>query len=370
MDRWEQYLSSIYHDPSSPASFAGPDKLYRFVRQEGKFVLSKYKIRKWLQRQEPYSLQRPVRRSFKRNIVITIGIDDQWDVDLMDMTKFAKFNRGSNFVLMVIDIFSKFVWMRPLKDKKGESVANALKDVVLEGRTPNRIRTDKGQEFRSKQVAVLLEQRGIQHLFAQNTEIKANYVERVIKTIRSKITRYMTFKQSYNYIDSLQDFANSYNKTYHRTIGITPEKVTKSKETNLWWKMYWPKKTVPIVKSKTTRKPFRFKLGDKVRITYIRNPFTREYDEKWSGEIFKISQRILRGGLPVYRVVDFNDEEIKGTFYQSELQKVDVRDDDLWKIEKVINTRGKGRNKQYFVKWLNWPKKFNSWISAGDVNNL
>jgi hypothetical protein len=84
----------FYYDPSIPVSFAGPDKLYRFVRKNGKFVLSKYKIRKWLQRQEPYSLQRPLKRSFKRNKVIVKGIDDQWDVDLMDMTKFAKYNNG------------------------------------------------------------------------------------------------------------------------------------------------------------------------------------------------------------------------------------------------------------------------------------
>jgi len=101
--------------------------------------------------------------------------------------------------------------------------------------------------------------------------------------------------------------------------------VTKSKETELWWKMYWPKKQELVSKAKIVRKPFRFKVGDRVRITYIRNTFNREYDEKWTGKIFEIFQRILRGGLPVYRIKDFNDEEIKGTFYQSELQKTDSR---------------------------------------------
>lgn len=302
--------------------------------------------------------------------MIVTGIDDQWDVDLMDMTKFAKYNRGYNYVLVVIDIFSKYLWMRPLKDKKGESVAKGLKDILKEGRSPNRIRTDKGQEFRSRQVEALLKERNIRHLFAQNTEIKANYVERVIKTIKSKIIRYFTHKQSYDYLNDLQKFANSYNQTYHRTIGMSPDKVTKSKERNLWWKMYWPKNEKFMNKTKHVRKPFRFKVGDKVRISYIRNPFTREYDEKWTGEIFKISQKILRGGLPVYRLKDFHDEEIKGTFYQSELQKVDVANDDLWKIETILKTKGSGGNKRYFVKWLNWPKKFNSWIFARDVNNL
>ena len=79
----------------------------------------------------------------------------------------------------------------------------------------------------------------------------------------------------------------------------------------------------------------------------------------------------MRGGLLIYRLKDFRDEEINGTFYQSELQKVDVWDDDiLQKIEKILKTKGKGNNKQYFIKWLHWPKKFNSWIYVRDVNNL
>ena len=122
---------------------------------------------------------------------------------------------------------------------------------------------------------------------------------------------------------------------------MPPNKVTKCKETNLWLKMYWPKKVSTESKRKTIRKPFRSKVGDKVIITYIRNIFTRVYGEKWTGEIFRHTQRIMRGGLPIYRMQDFHDEEIKGTFYQSELQKVDVRDDDIWKIENIFEDERK-----------------------------
>lgn len=115
------------------------------------------------------------------------------------------------------------------------------------------------------------------------------------------------------------------------------------------------------------RKPFRFKVGDRVRISHLRNVFTREYDEKWSGEIFVVSERRLRGGLPVYRLKDYLNDEIKGTFYQAELQKVDVREDDEFKVEKILRTKGRGRNKQYLVKWLHWPTKFNSWVNADDM---
>lgn len=339
---WEDYLKQVYNDPVNAGSFSGPDKLYRYVRNQGKYVLSKYKIRKWLQRQEAYSLQRGVRRHFKRNRVVALGIDDQWDVDLMDMSKYAKQNDGVAFVLIVIDIFSKFLWMRPLKDKPGQSVTSAFENILRDGRRPTRIRTDKGQEFRARVFNAFLNTRSIEHLYAQNTETKANYAERVIKTIKAKVYRYITYQQSYRYVDHLQDFAANYNATYHRTIGIPPDKVTKAKETDVWWRMYWPKKTPVISKPKRVRRPFRFKVGDRVRISHLRNIFTREYDEKWSGEIFVVSERRLRGGLPVYRLKDYLNDEIKGTFYQAELQKVDVREDDEFKVEKILRTKDRG----------------------------
>ena len=367
---WEDYLENVYYNTAHAGSFSGPDKLYRYVKKAGKYVISKHRIRKWLQRQEAYSLQRPLRRKFKRNRVITKGIDDQWDADLMDMTKYSKDNDGYSYILLVIDIFSKFLWMRPLKNKKGESVSRSFRDILTEGRRPTRLRTDKGQEFRSRMFNDLLKDQNIEHLYAQNTEIKANYVERVIKTTKARITRYMTYKQSYRYIDHLGDFNENYNSTFHRTIGMAPEKVTKSKEMTLWWKMYWPKKTPIVSKTKRIRKPFKFKVGDKVRVSHIRTPFTREYDEKWSGEVFIISERSLRGGLPVYKLKDYMDEEIKGSFYQSELQKIEVRDTDTFKVEKILKTKGRGQNKQYFVKWLHFPSKFNSWVKEDDVQNL
>ena len=149
IDHWrrnmscEDYLAKIYNDPANARSFSGPEKLYWYVRKEGKYVLGKYKIRKLLQRQDAYSLQKGVRRRFKRNKVITFCIDDRWDVDLMDISKYAKENNGVSFILVVIDIFFKYLWMRPLK---GQNVTAAFQDIPQEGRHPTRLRSDKGQE--------------------------------------------------------------------------------------------------------------------------------------------------------------------------------------------------------------------------------
>ena len=147
-----------------------------------------------MHQQEPYSFQRPNRINFERTPIIVAGIDDQWSADLMDMVKYSSLNNGVKYVLVVVDIFSKYLWLRPLKDKTGTSVVRAFTDIFNEGRRPNKIRSDKGQEFRAKVVKALMKNKNIKQLFAQN-ENKAAISERAIKTIKSKINRYLTFKK-------------------------------------------------------------------------------------------------------------------------------------------------------------------------------
>lgn len=77
------------------------------------------------------------------NNVVVAGIDDRWDADFMNMTRFKKENDGVQFVLLIIDIFSKYLWMRPLKDKKGLTTARAFEDILREGREPTKLRTEK-----------------------------------------------------------------------------------------------------------------------------------------------------------------------------------------------------------------------------------
>jgi hypothetical protein len=101
----------------------------------------------------------------------------------------------------------------------------------------------------------------------------------------------------------------------------------------------------------------------------LRNIFSREYDEKRTGEVFNISSTFWRNNIPIYSMKNYNGEEITGTFYQSKLQKIDIKDNELWKIEKILKTKGKGHNKQLYVKWLNWSHKFDSWISSEDIED-
>ena len=144
MAPWEKYLKTIYYDPKHPASFAGPQKLYKVVKEEGKYDIGMHRIRKFLHNQEPYSLHKPVRRRFQRNHIVSAGIDDVWMADLIDVVKFAEWNKGYRYILLVIDTFSKYVWVQPLKRKNGDDVANAFREIFRSsGKTPAKLITDK-----------------------------------------------------------------------------------------------------------------------------------------------------------------------------------------------------------------------------------
>ena len=240
-----------------------------------------------------------------------------------------------------------------------------FKDIFTKSKqSPKCLISDKGQEFNARVVQQLMKDKNILYFPTQN-ETKASVSERAIKSVKTKIYRYLTFSENYSYLPILQDVAKNYNKTYHRTIGTTPVDVKDTNEEEVRLSIYYPREKADG--KSLLKKRYKFKVGDYVRISHLTTKFTRAYDETFTGELFTISKRYYRGTIPVYRLRDLQNEEIKGTFYQSELQGVDINPDQTWKVEKVLNTKGKGPNKQYYVKWKYYPKKFNSWVKASDI---
>ena len=100
----------------------------------------------------------------------------------------------------------------------------------------------------------------------------------------------------------------------------------------------------------------------------MKRTFEKGYLPNFSKEIFTVSQQIPRQP-PVYKLKDYDQEELSGTFYNEELQKV-IKEDDVYEVEKILKKRGKGKNKEVFVKWLGYPAKFNSWIPASEVKDI
>ncbi len=154
------------------------------------------------------------------------------------------------------------------------------------------------------------------------------------------MARYRTKRQTNRWIDVLDSVTLSYNNTYHRTIKKTPASVKPRDEAEIWRTRY---ETVPKskrVSSKSDTK-YRFKIGDKVRISHLRRPFQREYDERWTLEYFLVIERGKKQGIPIYEIEDLLGDDVDGTFYGNELSKISIDDDAVFRVEKVLKRRKK-----------------------------
>ena len=361
----DAYLSNLYYSPDKPANFSSAKKLHDAAKAEGRHISLPY-IQNWLKSQETYTLNRSARRPKPQSRVVVKGFDSQWDCDLGDMQSLAKYNGGMRFILLAIDIFSRYVWVRSIKSKTGQEVAKALDTIFKEGRQPiHTLRVDRGTEFSNRHVKQLLKQYNI-HLLLTNNLSKANYAERALKTIKSKIFRYMMSKQTHKYVDVLQDLVTAYNTTNHSSLGRPPADVNKNNEGEVRLNQY-------ILRRKEThprKLTYKFKVGDTVRISHLKSTFQREYQQKWTGELFKVVGRYNRDGIPVYKLQDWEGEAIEGTFYEQELQAVDVDSDTIFKVERVLRRRTRHGRREVLVRWLHWPKKYDSWIPASHLQNL
>ena len=190
-------------DPSHPASFSNPHTLYKAVKKKGKHKISHFQIKKWIQKQESYSKNKSVKRKFQRGRVIVAGIDDQFDADLASLVYYADDNDGYKYLLVVIDIFSQYSWVEPLKDKAASQIVNAFDKILSGGRIPKRLRTDAAKDFTSEKFQTFVRGKNIVH-FVTHNEKQANYVERFNKTLKSPLSKYMIEKNTCRYIDVLQ----------------------------------------------------------------------------------------------------------------------------------------------------------------------
>jgi hypothetical protein len=352
-------LEVKYTDPKHPGAFTGADKFYRSQSEN-----SRKQIKKFLSAQEAYTLHKPVRYRIQRNRVVVSSIDSLWDIDLMQMTSYREDNDSYSFILVCIDILSHFLWTRALKTKTAAEVTAAFKDIFSEARKPRKIRSDRGGEFTNSLLQKLFKKEKIGHFFANN-EGKANFAERVIRTVKLRISRYFTYKQTHRWIDILSDVTEGYNSTYHRTIKRTPASVNIDNAPLVWETQYG--KSRPL----KTDGAFIFPVNGYVRITHLKRTFQREYDERWTTEVFKVKGRSIRAGLNLYTLEDFEGESIMGQFYQSELQLVTIDPSGVFKIDQVLKTRKrKGRGKEFLIQWRGWPAKFNSWVNASDMEDV
>ena len=231
-------------------------------------------------------LHKPIIRKFEKRKVYSIFKDNIWGVDLADMQLLSKYNKGIRFLLCVIDIFSKYAWAVPLKDKKGISIVKAFQIILkysnrrvenpsAQHAKPNKIWVDKGSEFYNADLKKWLRDNNIV-MYSTHNEGKSVAAERFIRTLKSKIYKYMTSISKSVYIDKLDDIVDKYNNTYHTTIKMKP--------------IYVKGNTYINTSKKINNKDPKFKVGDYVKVSKYKNIFAKGYMPNWSEEVFVIKK--------------------------------------------------------------------------------
>ena len=107
-----------------------------------------------------------------------------------------------------------------------------------------------------------------------------------------------------------------------------------------------------------------------VRISYLKHPFQRGYQQQYSEEVFWIKSRFHRQNYALYTLKDCQNEEIIGAFYQAELQRIYKPGDTLWKIDRIVRQRRRGGKREYLVHWQNFPETCNSWIPEENLQDV
>ena len=317
----ERMVLKTHYDFSNPGSNGGLQRLHKATGVPVK------KLKSIMQKNLIYSLHKPVQVHYTRNPTVANSIDHQWAADLADMKNLSRYNKGVKYLLTVVDVLSKYAWVVPMKNKTGAEQKRAFESILKEGRKPLRLQTDKGSEFYNKSFQEYLAQQKITHFNTQR-DTKASVVERFNKTLKQRLFRALTANATLKYLDFLPDLVKGYNASVHNAMGIAPKNVTMYNDGKVWKKLYSKKLFGTSCKRRRRRKPI-FKAGEKVMLSKVRRTFKKGYLPGLTEEIF-IVDRVINSYVPSYKIKEYDGTPVKGTFYEEELQKVDMGDKDTF----------------------------------------
>ena len=226
-------------------------------------------------------------------------------------------NGGFKYILVFIDVFSKMCFVEPMKDKNGLTTLLALENIIKQlPETPNQVVTDDGTEFYNHQVQALFNEYGIRHYSIRGPH-KAAVAERMIQTLRGRLEKYFWENKTKRYVDVLQQTVDNYNKTPHRSIGMSPISVNLKNRPEVFKKLYPNYNDYYIP---------RLSVGDKVRIAKTKTIFEKGYKRNWSIELYTIISAKSRGGVDYYKVEDEDGNVLPRQRYYHELNLVERYD--------------------------------------------
>ena len=270
-------LPRAYEDPHEPGALGGVKPFAQAHKLKTK------QAQRVLQSVLTYTLHKPRRTRFPTTPTLVFDRDEQWQMDLVDMQKLSRWNKGNKYLLTVIDVLSKYAWAVPIQAKSSRSMIKGLEAIRRQSspRWSFRVQTYQGKEFYNAGVQAWFKKHGTHH-FSTYGDSKASVVERWHRTLKQRIYRYLTAHNTSRYVDVLQPLIDTYNQAYHRSIGMAPHQVTTQTVPEVWDRLYGPR-----LDQKTP--PPKCQVGDRVRLNKKHRPFKKGYLPGWTEEVFVVT---------------------------------------------------------------------------------
>ncbi len=363
-DRLQGRVIRAYTTPGHPTAYSTP------ARVADHFGISRARAKKILEHVEGYTLHREYKQPRVYNPYYVHNRREQVQADLIDISKIHASNDGVKYLLVLIDIFTKRLWVYPLRDKSGRAVLEAVRAwLAALDRPPRKLMTDRGREFTNRAVRQLLASRGVEWQPADGT-LKACVAERVNKTLQVLIYKHLTENETTRYINVLPGLVRTYNTRGHRTLqGMTPEDADLPENEHAVQAIFHQ---VYTKRARHRRSRLPFQVGDLVRLKTDAKKISssaRAYAEQFHGEYYRIVRinRTLPIALYYLKSLD-TGEMVKGGLYATELQR---QRGNVFKIERVLARRMRRGRLWLKVKWkyFNDPRNV-EWIDAATVQRV
>ena len=239
--------------------------------------------------------------------------------DLIEYREFTRSNRGYAYILLVIDCFTRMVYVSPMKTKSANDCLKAFQHVFENlQQYPVHLVTDKGKEFFNTTLQNFFLASGVNHYsIPSKSDNKASMAERAIQTLKSRLQKIFFTRGSSRWVDVLDKLCSDYNNTPHRSIGMRPVDVT-TENRKLVYKRLYPYTSLTVV--------CRLKIGDKVRRVREKNIFDKGYTENWSKETYVVDDVRQSNAVCFYKIKTLDNQPVPGTYYYQQLNLVSRND--------------------------------------------
>jgi len=300
-------LTRHYYTPSYPEAFTSRSNL---VKRFGKDY-DPNEIRDWADSQNNITRFAPAPAKFKRRFMLAHAKNSIFCIDTAFMPKFAKSNKGAIYFTVFVDILSRMLYCFAMKRKRPSDVIKGLEKIFKTVKPTLGVYSDNGGEY-GRLFTNFLAKNGIQHWKSRN-ETKSNLAELKIKQVKQRLYKYLSHTGKKNWTLALPGIVRSINSTYSRNIGCAPIEIqTREDEKRVFLKLYGKKIGIPAPENS-------MKVGEKYRISHLRENFRKRYLETFTEELFTLNKKINKQDTNLVRL-SAHDGEVKGSMYPEEVR--------------------------------------------------